>query len=122
MNRPLRLVLLLAAFAVGIAAAACSSDPTDSPPVTPVDGVVTVDQDDLAFDPGNVAVTVGDRVIFTNSESALHTVTIDRENVSGDMRRGDVFEWTALEPGEFDVRCDYHPQMRAKITVSAPSP
>jgi plastocyanin len=76
-----------------------------------------IDQDDLSFKPDELTVSVGEVVLFKNSETALHTVTIDGENISGNMREGDTVEWTAEEAGEFEVTCDYHPQMHATITV-----
>ena len=54
---------------------------------------------------------------FKNSESALHTVTINGKNESGNMRKGDLFSWTAGAAGEYKITCDYHPQMNATITV-----
>lgn len=109
--------LAVAGALVGVA---CGGDDEESAPATattPADGVATIDQDNLAFSPTELTVAVGQMVRFTNSEAALHTVTIDGENLSGNMREGDVFEWTPEEAGTYRVTCDYHPQMQATITV-----
>lgn len=106
-------VLLL----VPVAAIACGdSEPVDFGDELP-DGAPRIDQDNLTFKPSSLTVQTGEAVYFTNSETARHTVTIEGENESGDMRRGDVFSFTFATPGEYKITCDYHPQMRATITV-----
>jgi plastocyanin len=117
------LFLVLSLFAVaGGAFAACGDDDENSGTQQagspePGDGVPTIDQDDLRFKPDELTVSVGQTIRFMNSETALHTVTIDGDNVSGNMREDDVFEWTPEQAGEYEVTCDYHPQMKAKIIV-----
>ena len=80
-------------------------------------GAPEVDQDGLAFKPNKLTAKAGEKVYFKNSESALHTVTINGKNESGNMRKGDLFSWTAGATGEYKITCDYHPQMNATITV-----
>lgn len=80
-------------------------------------GAPFVDQDGLEFKPTKVTAKVGEKVYFKNSETAIHTVTIEGKNVSGNMKKNDVVIWTPEKAGEFKVTCDYHPQMKATITV-----
>lgn len=107
--------------ATALVAAACGGDDDSDegdPNCAPVAaGEAVIDQDGLAFDPGELCVAEGEEVLFTNSESAIHTVTIDGENESGTMRDGDEFRWTPPGRGSYDITCDFHPQMRATITV-----
>jgi plastocyanin len=84
------------------------------------DGVPIIDQDNLEFRPGSLTVPVGQTVRFLNSESALHTVTVDGDNLSGNMQRSDAFEWTPEEAGTYRITCEYHGNMRATITVEEP--
>lgn len=104
--------------------AACggSDDGDSAAPAAPPEGVPAgapfVDQDDLKFKPNNLTVTAGEKIYFANSETAVHTVTIDGKNLSGNMRKGDLFEWTPATAGEYKITCDFHPQMKATITVS----
>ncbi len=105
---------LCAVLALGLAAA-CSDDSTPVD-LTPVADPV-IDQDRLSFRPNAVTIFAGTTVRFTNSETALHTVNIDGVNESGEMRRDDVFEYTFEEAGTYRITCQYHPQMRATITV-----
>ena len=81
-------------------------------------GAPEVDQNNLAFKPDKLTVKVGEKVYFKNSESALHTVTINTKNVSGNMKKGDVVVWVPPTAGTYTITCDFHPQMNAKITAS----
>ena len=81
-------------------------------------GAPVIDQDGLAFKPDKLTVKASEKVYFKNSESALHTVTINGKNESGNMKKGDVFSWTPAAAGTYKVNCDFHPQMNATITVS----
>lgn len=80
-------------------------------------GAPLVDQDRLQFIPSQLTVKVGETVYFKNSETALHTVNIDGKNVSGNMKKNDVFTWVFESAGTYKITCDYHPQMKAAITV-----
>jgi len=81
------------------------------------DGAALIDQDNLKFLPNKLDLPSREPVYFKNSETAVHTVTIAGKNLSGTMKHDDVFTWTPPEPGEYKVTCDFHPQMKATITV-----
>lgn len=116
------------------ATAACGGDDGASTPTAPVRtggtaapatggkvevpaGAPEIDQDNLAFKPDKLTVKSGEKVYFKNSETALHTVTINGKNESGNMKKGDVFVWTPAEAKTYKITCDYHPQMNATITA-----
>jgi plastocyanin len=103
-----------AVVVVGLLAACGESEPID---FGLPEGAARIDQRSLRFQPDELTVDALESVYFTNSETALHTVTIDGENESGEMERGDVFSFAFPESGEYEITCDYHPQMRATITV-----
>jgi plastocyanin len=81
-------------------------------------GAPTIVQEDIEFKPGELEVQEGETVYFTSEDAAIHTVTINGNNESGTMREGDVFEWEPPQTGEFDITCDFHPEMQATVTVS----
>lgn len=85
--------------------------------VTVPAGATVIDQDNLTFKPDKAEIQVNQKMYFLNSESAIHTVTINGKNISGNMKKGDVVVWSSPTPGEYKVTCDYHPQMKATITV-----
>ena len=78
-----------------------------------------VDQNNLTFKPATLTATKGQAVFFKDSESAIHTVTVNGKNLSGTMKQGDIISWTPPAAGTYKVTCDYHPQMRSTITVEA---
>jgi len=132
----LRSALMIAPAVLMLAgvAAACGGDDNTSTPTKAATTVATasasaasgsattataaeIDQDNLAFKPSKVTVKAGDKILVKNSESALHTFNVDGKNLSGNMKKGDTYVWTAAKAGEYKVTCDYHPQMNATITV-----
>lgn len=80
-------------------------------------GAPEIDQDGLRFSPTALTVKAGETVYFKNSESAVHTVTVNGTNVSGTMKRGEIVAWRVPAPGVYRVTCDFHPQMRAALTA-----
>ena len=83
------------------------------------DGAPFIDQNNLKFSPSSLTVKSGDVVYFKNSETALHTVTVNGKNESGNMKKDTVFQWTAPAAGTYKITCDFHPQMKSTITVEA---
>jgi plastocyanin len=123
MNRLLRPVLLGALALLTLTlAAACGGGSSNTGVADGTDtripaGAPLIDQDKLKFIPETLTVKVGETVYFKNSETALHTVNVDGKNVSGNMKKNDVFTWVFQQPGSYKITCDYHPQMKATITV-----
>ena len=118
-----RSLVILAAAAVSTSLAACGGGDGENSSgraegVTGVpDGAPYVDQDGLRFHPTSLKVAASETVYFKNSESALHTVAINGKNESGAMKRDAIYTWTPAEPGEYKISCEFHPQMKATITV-----
>lgn len=110
-------------IALSVAIASCgggdssSTTATASPASAVPAGAPLIDQESLAFHPEKLTVKAGEKVYFQNSESSLHTVNINGKNASGNMKRRDLFVWTPDAVGAYKITCEYHPQMRATITV-----
>jgi plastocyanin len=74
---------------------------------------------DFAFKPGDLKVTAGTKVTFTNEDGFAHTVTAkDKAFDSGNLDQGDTFEHTFAEAGTFEYRCAIHNSMTGKVVVS----
>lgn len=111
-----------------IVAGACGSDDggegdrpriPDSVNVTTIPpGAPLIDQDNLAFEPKELTVEPGVKVYFKNSETAIHTVTIDGENVSGAMKRDAIIAWAPPRAGTYRITCDYHPRCARPLSWS----
>jgi plastocyanin len=110
-------VAAVAALALLGAATACGgSDTTATTPAAKSPAAV-IDQQNMAFIPAQVTVKVGDTILIKNSEAALHTGNINDKNVTGTMKQGAEVLWTATAAGTYQVTCDFHPNMHAKIVV-----
>ena len=78
------------------------------------------------YRPETVQVKIGDIIMWTNDDDALHTVTsgsgtdenMGAEFDSGMMATGKIFEHTFTKAGEYPYFCTIHPNMVGKIIVS----
>lgn len=72
------------------------------------------------FVPADLEIAVGDTVVWTNEDSASHTVDSLAGGPlnSGTMSRGDTYSFTFTSAGEFPYQCDIHPSMQGSVTVS----
>ena len=111
-------VLAIAAVlsVVALTFVACGGSDDNASTPTPKAAAV-IDQQNLTFIPAVVNVKVGESVLIKNSEAALHTGNIDGKNVTGTMKQGAEVLWTATSAGTYQVTCDFHPNMHAKIVV-----
>ena len=111
------IVALVAALSVvAFTLVGCGGSDDNSPTAAPKAAAV-IDQQNLTFIPAVVNVKVGETVLIKNSEAALHTGNINDKNVTGTMKQGAEVLWTATAPGTYEVTCDFHPNMHAKIVV-----
>ena len=129
MKRTRWLFALVAVFALSaLLLGACGGDDDDDDTNSGDNGTAVtgdngstvreIDQDNLQFNPDELTVKAGEEVTFKNSETAVHTVNINGENESGTMKKGDVFKYTFENAGEYKITCQFHPQMKATITVT----
>ena len=121
------IVTLLACVAI----AGCRSSSSDSSKSTSTaapaassssssaSGGVTIKAAGFAFAPKSVTVKKGQKVTWTNSDSAPHNVTSSDGTIkSKDFTKGQSFTYTATKAGTFDYSCTIHPQMQATLIVT----
>ncbi len=73
----------------------------------------------FAFAPADITVTVGETVMWTNTDSASHTVTADDGSFdSGQIASGTTFEQAFTRPGTYTYRCTIHSSMTGTVTVT----
>jgi plastocyanin len=90
------------------------------PKQEPADKIVEVAIQGLLYVPGPVTVSPGTTVRWVNEDRALHTVTSEGSGgplASEKLGRGDTYEYTFREPGQYDYYCVVHPFMKSGITV-----
>jgi predicted lipoprotein with Yx(FWY)xxD motif/plastocyanin len=70
---------------------------------------VKVDLKNFAFAPKTLTVAPGTTVVWTNGDSAAHTVTADDGSFeSGNLNHGATFKFTFSKAGTFAYYCTYH--------------
>ena len=77
---------------------------------------VTIAMKDFAYDPKTITVKQGTKVIWTNNDMVIHDVKSDTFT-SGDLNKGDSFEYVFDQKGSFDYLCTYHSSMTGTIIV-----
>jgi plastocyanin len=77
-----------------------------------------VDLSNFAFAPGNLTIEAGAKVVFTNKDDVVHTVTAaDGSFDSGSLEKGKTYEMTFAKPGVYKIICKPHSFMVGTITV-----
>ncbi len=73
----------------------------------------------FAFNPDTLSVRKGTTVIWTNEDTAPHTVTgTNGGPVSGTLSKGQNFSYTFNTAGTFSYYCKIHPQMKGVVKVT----
>ena len=104
------LALFLSLFAIPTEVSAQTAPPT-----------MTVNIQGFAFAPATITIPVGTKVIWTNKDTAAHTVTSDSGGVLNSplIPQNGTFEFTFTTAGTFSYHCTPHPNMKANIVVTA---
>lgn len=126
-------MVLGAAAAVGIlAACGGTGDGSDGATASSGSPANTVTMRLIAFQPGDLTVDAGSTVTWKQTDAGAHTVTSgtvaqgaagvteepDGTFDSGEIAKGDTFEFTFEEPGTYPYFCAIHPAtMRGEIRV-----
>lgn len=80
----------------------------------------TINQKDLKFSRGEITVTVGDSVTFTNSDDVAHNVYSRTPGVSFDLAWQEPGKKTLVKfeiAGEVEVQCAIHSKMKLLVKV-----
>ena len=79
---------------------------------------VDVSLKSFKFVPVDVDIKVGDTVVWTNRDSAPHTVTSSDGTLDSDeLAQGETYSYTFTKSGKYDYHCGIHPSMRGSVTV-----
>lgn len=74
----------------------------------------------FTISPASLTVAPGTTVVWTNRDSAAHTVTADDGSWgSGNLAQGDTFSHTFATAGAYTYHCAIHPFMTGTIMVTA---
>ncbi len=86
---------------------------------------VQVSIQNYAFSPASLTVAAGTTVVWTNKDTAPHTVTVSSGPVkfnSPNLQTGDSYTYTFTTPGTYNYYCAVHPNMTASVTVTGSTP
>ncbi|MDD5099053.1 MAG: cupredoxin family copper-binding protein, partial [Candidatus Colwellbacteria bacterium] len=78
---------------------------------------VRVTIDSFLFNPPDITVPNGTKVIWTNNDQVPHTVTSQGYFDSKILSNGETFSFTFSKTGVFEYICSLHPNMKGKVTV-----
>jgi plastocyanin len=78
---------------------------------------VTVSISMFTFSPATIDVMAGTTITFVNDDEVPHTVTVNG-TTEGELAAGDSIDVTFDAPGEYQITCDFHPDMSATVIVS----
>ena len=92
--------------------------PTPPVPQKAAPKTVAVSIKGFKFVPADVTVNVGDTVVWTNEDSAPHTVeSSDNTITSDELSKGDKFSHTFTKAGTVIYKCGIHASMKGTVTV-----
>jgi plastocyanin len=105
-------------IALALVLAACGgSDPESTDTTAEAQSGAEIVMSNFSYS-GDETVAVGASVTVTNEDTVGHTWTsVDNDFDSGTLARGESFEFTFEEAGEYEYFCSIHPQMEGTITV-----
>lgn len=87
------------------------------PVATPTTHNVSIQN--FAFSQKSINVKKGDTVVWTNNDSAPHTVTGGNAGpASGTLNNGGTYSFTFNNTGMFDYHCAIHPSMTGNVVVT----
>ena len=70
------------------------------------------------FLPADINVNIGDTVVWTNEDSAAHTVESNDGTLESDeLSKGDTYKFTFTKAGKSSYICGIHPSMKGSVTV-----
>ncbi len=91
--------------------------PTPTPATSPTTHKISIQN--FAFDQSSITVKKGDTIVWTNKDSAPHTVTGDLGTlVSQTLNTNGTYSFTFNTVGTVSYHCAFHPSMKATVVVT----
>ena len=111
------LTVVLVSLIAGVLFLACSkSNNSNSNTTTTNNNSVGISN--FNYTPNSLTITKGTTVVWTNNDSAPHTVTADDNSfTSGTLNKGDTYSHTFNAAGTVNYHCTFHPIMKASVTT-----
>src|SRR3989344_5298787 len=72
----------------------------------------------FAFDRASLKIKSGDTIVWTNSDTAPHTVSGNNGGPnSNTLNANQIYSFTFTNAGTFNYQCNFHPSMKGAIIV-----
>lgn len=87
---------------------------------TSVEKEETISINDYTFNPSDLVIEKGTKIIWINEDAVSHTIVGDEEVnrfESELLEKGDSFSFVFETVGQYKYHCGIHPSMKAMITV-----
>ncbi len=81
------------------------------------ENVIDISIRNSQFNPDDIVIGKGTKVIWTNYDSQGHTITSENYFDSNTIQKGETFSFVFNEIGEFEYNCKIHPEMIGTIIV-----
>ena len=115
------MIIFLMVLVIACAPSGTQSTTSEDKQQNAVEGtgkVVNVAIKGFKFVPADVIVNVGDSIVWTNEDSAPHTVeSSDGILKSDELSQGDTYAFTFTKAGKHPYICGIHPSMKGSVTV-----
>lgn len=79
--------------------------------------IVEVAIENFSFNPASVEILTGNTVRWKNTDSVTHTVRGPTFE-SGELRRGDTYDFLFTDAGTYNYNCSIHPYMKGTVVVN----
>lgn len=96
-----------------------SEKPAPIPATTPTPTIHNISIQNFAFNQKIINIKKGDTVVWTNKDSAPHTVTGNNNSpASGTLNKNETFSFIFNTAGTFNYYCAFHPSMTGSVVVA----
>lgn len=82
-------------------------------------GTVEIKMRGNSFGPRDATVALGDTVVWVNVDIVRHNAVRDGLFDSGELTRGERFEWVPADTGTVRYQCTIHSRMRGTLRIVA---
>ena len=93
--------------------------PTAAPSTGDLEIKTDIEISGFAFNPSTLTISKGASVVWTNKDSAPHTIVSDTgwEINSDTISKGNTYVHIFNTPGTYEYHCGIHPSMKGKVVV-----
>ena len=109
-------LILIAIFTSGCGTSATKQLPGKPTTSNTQPATRTIDISNFSFQPAIITISAGDTVIWTNRDSAPHSIA-GPGIASPTIEPNSTYKQQFTEPGNIDYACGIHPQMKGKIII-----